>query len=478
MLMLALVVLSSFLWTNPPKVDSSYKTQLELRGYFSTQGRTPLWQRSLHYGQVPLESNTAVAIIKHEKTDNLKKDLAWKYTVEATAWGGKSTNFDLTQAYVSGRYKKWELWAGRRKEVYGVGDTTNTSGFYAWSGNAIPTPKIQLGTRDYINLFNGWIGVHMTYSHGWLDNQGEVINSYLHQKTLYGRIGKPNSRFSLFGGLNHNATWGGESKVKTGGEYDYFPSSLNTYFYVITLLKNRNLIATDPNSTSDDTNGFYGNHLGSFDMAIKYQPKWGQILLYKQTAYETGRALSLAQFNDGLVGLSLKVKKKRLIQEVTFEYLYTANQGNFISGFAQLFKIKDPHLVEIENYYNNTRGGWVYMGKGIGNPMVIIDRESSQGGGNYFTLNAVKAYFAGIKGVLPSNIAYQLRVSQSNYSSPRNHTKPRLIASDFIPQLSWGLNLEKMLNRNFVAHANISGDQGERTPNTLGLQLGLKYLFL
>jgi hypothetical protein len=106
--MLALIVLSSFLWSNPPKVDSSYKTQLELRGYFSTQGRTPLWQRSLHYGQVPLESNTAVTIIKHEKTDNLKKDLAWKYTVEATAWGGKSTNFDLTKkrGLRCGRYNK------------------------------------------------------------------------------------------------------------------------------------------------------------------------------------------------------------------------------------------------------------------------------------------------------------------------------------------------------------------------------------
>ncbi len=475
--MLALIIFSSLFLQNPPKVDSTYKTQVELRGYFSTQGRTPLWQRSLQYGQVPLEPNTAVAIAKHEKTYNLKKSLDWKYALEATAWGGNSNDLTLTQAFVSGRFKKWELWAGRRKEVYGVGDTTNTSGFYAWSGNAIPTPKIQLGTRDYINIFNNWIGVHMTYSHGWIDNQGDVINSYLHQKTLYGRIGKPNSRFTFFGGLNHNATWGGESKVKTGGERDTYPSSLNTYFYVITLLKDRTVVQIDPNSTWDDTNGFYGNHLGSFDMAIKYQPSWGQIMLYKQTAYETGRALSLAQFNDGLTGLSFKLKKKSLVQEITFEYLYTANQGNFISGFAQLFNIIDPHLMEIENYYNNSRGGWVYMGKGIGNPMVIIDRESTQGGGNYFSLNAVKAYYAGVKGHLPGDIAYHLRISQSNYGRPRNHTAPRLQAADLIPQLSWGIHLEKMLNKSFIAHANVAGDDGERTPNTFGLQMGLKYLF-
>jgi hypothetical protein len=473
--MLALLIFSSLLFLEPLAKDSTYKTQVELRGSFAASGNTPLWQRSLQYGQMPLQSNTAIGIIKHEKTDNLKSDLNWKYGIEATAWGGKTNDLILTQAYIRGRFKKWELWAGRRKEVYGIGDTSNTSGIYAWSGNAIPTPKIQFGTSDYINLFNGWIGVHMTYSHGWLDNQGAVINSYLHQKSLYGRIGKPNSLFSVFGGLNHNATWGGENKVKTGGIFDKYPSGLNTYFYVITLLKDRNIVSIDPNSTWDDTNGFYGNHLGSFDMAIKYHPSWGEILLYKQTAYETGRALSLAQFNDGLVGLSLKLKNIKLVNSVTIEYLYTANQGNFISGFAQLFKIRDPHLVEIENYYNNTRGGWQYMGKGIGSPLVIIDRESSQGGGNYFSLNAVKSYYAGIKGVLPGDIFYHLRLSQSYYSYPRNHLKPRLQSADFIPQLAWGLNLEKTISSSFAANINFAGDHGERSPNTLGGLVGIKY---
>ncbi len=473
--MLTLLIFSSLFLHKPLVKDSTFKTQVEIRGSFAASGNIPLWQRSLQYGQMPLQANLAVGIIKYETTDKIKNILGWKYGIEATAWGGKTNDLMLTQAYVSGRFKKWELWAGRRKEVYGIGDTSNTSGFYAWSGNAIPTPKIQFGTRDYINFFNDWLGVHMTYSHGWLDNQGSVINSYLHQKTLYGRIGKPNSLLSLFGGLNHNATWGGESKVKTGGIFDTYPGGLNTYFYVVTLLKDRNVVKIDTNSTWDDTNGFYGNHLGSFDMAIKYQPQWGEVLLYKQTAYETGRALSLAQFNDGLVGLSVKLKKHRLINAITVEYLYTANQGNFISGFAQLFKIRDPHLVEIENYYNNTRGGWQYMGKGIGSPLIIIDRESSQGGGNYFTLNAVKSYYAGIKGVLPGDVNYHLRFSQSYYAAPRNHLKPRLQADDFIPQLAWGINLEKTISSSFTAHANIAGDQGERSPNTLGGLVGIKY---
>jgi len=474
--MLASILLLSFSILFPVK-DSTFRTEASLNAFVSNAGHTPFWQRSLQYGQVPLGSNSAVFILKHQKNDDLTKNANWKYGIEATAWGGKTNDIILTQAYVSGRFKKWELWAGRRKEVYGIGDSSNTSGFYAWSGNAIPTPKIQLGTRDYINLFKGWIGVHMTFSHGWLDNQGSVINSYLHQKTLYGRIGKPNSLFSLFGGLNHNATWGGEQKVKTGGIYDIYPSGLNTYFYVVTLLKDRNVVKIDTNSTWDDTNGFYGNHLGSLDLAIKYQPKWGEILLYRQSAYETGRIMSLTQINDGLVGLSIKFKRQKIVNALTFEHLYTANQGNFVSGLAHLFNIRDPHLFEIENYYNNTRGSWQYMGKGIGSPLIIIDRESSQGGGNSFSLNAVKSYYVGIKGVLPGEFAYHLRISQSYFASPRNHLLPRLQASDYISQLSWGINVEKNISTALSAHANIAGDQGERTPNTLGAQIGIKYRF-
>ncbi len=206
-----------------PAPDTTFRTDVNLAVYASDAGQTPFWQRSLRYGQVPLNNPGAVAIFRHAKTDNFQNKLGWKYEVEATAWGGKSNDVILTQAYVAGRFKKWEFWAGRRKEIIGLGDSSLTSGFYAWSGNATPMPKVQFGTRDYINVLKGWVGLHMTYSHGWFDNQGNTLNAYLHQKTLYGRIGKPNSFINVFGGINHNVSWGGESRVKTGGEYDHYP---------------------------------------------------------------------------------------------------------------------------------------------------------------------------------------------------------------------------------------------------------------
>ncbi len=151
--------------------DTSIHTTVEAQAIVSDAGVTPFWIRSLQYGSVPVENPGLVLRAWNGKNYNLKKKYDWKYEVEATGWTGKQNDFWLTQAYLSGRWRKWELWAGRRKEVYGLGDTTMTSGFYAWSGNAVPMPKIQLGTRDYLNFAKGWLGVHMTYSVGWFDNQ-------------------------------------------------------------------------------------------------------------------------------------------------------------------------------------------------------------------------------------------------------------------------------------------------------------------
>lgn len=466
--MLVTLLLSSF-FTFTSVTDTTFRTSVEIKALASDVGATPFWLRSNQYGQAPMTNATGVAIVSHQKTYRSSSLYDWKYQVEATAWGGKENDFMLTQAYVSARRGKWELWAGRRKEVYGLGDTTMTSGFYAWSGNAIPMPKIQLGTRDYLNIFGKWIGVHMTYSHGWLDNQGAIINSFLHQKTLYGRLGKPTSTINLYGGLNHNAIWGGEQKVKTGGQYDYYPSGLNTYFYVITVHKNRNLVAIDPLSTYDDMAGYYGNHYGSFDLGAKVQGSWGEILFYKQTAYETGRAFSFTTFDDGITGISYKSKKRGIIEGIGLEYLYTANQGTYVAWLGKLLKKKDPHLGEIEGYFNNGgRGGGVnYLGKGIGTPLVIIDSESVNGGGLQYTYNANKAIYMSVRGTLPSDISWMLRVSQTQHGR---------IGSDMtLSQFSGALTLQKNVTEKCIFTTGIGYDQGERVTNTIGIQLGAKY---
>ncbi len=457
-------------------VDTSIHTTVEAQAIISDAGVTPFWMRSLQYGSVPMENPGLVLRAWNGKGYNLKKKYDWKYEVEATGWTGIQNDIWLTQAYVSARRGKWELWAGRRKEVYGLGDTTTTGGFYTWSGNAVPMPKIQLGTRDYLNFAKGWLGVHLTYSHGWFDNQGPTINAYLHQKTLYGRIGKQTSMFNVFGGINHNVSWAGEAKYKLGGEWDYFASNLNTYFYVVTVLKDRTILESDSRSSWDELGYQFGNHLGSVDLAIKFQSKDIEAMIYRQSMYETGRIASLAIINDGLSGISLKIKKSLIIDKIGIEYLYTANQGNYTSGIAQFLGLVDTHKTEIESYFNHGgRGPWKYWNKSLGSPIFILDRESAQGGGDFFSLNAIKSFHIFFAGQINKSIIWKFRFSNSKYSSPKNHLYRRLTNNDFKDQLSLNLMVEKRFSNRLNSKVQLGYDRGERVENAVGFSVAMSY---
>jgi hypothetical protein len=473
---MTLSILLTFFSSLIASPDTSIHTTVEAQAIISDAGVTPFWMRSLQYGSVPMENPGLILRAWNGKGYNLKKKYDWKYEVEATGWTGKQNNFWLTQAYVSGRRGNWELWAGRRKEVYGLGDTTMTAGFFAWSGNALPMPKIQLGTRDYLNFAKGWLGVHMTYSHGWFDNQGPTINAFLHQKTLYGRIGKPSSKLNLFGGINHNVSWAGEAKYKDGRQFDYFASNLNTYFYVVTVIKDRTILTTDSRATWDEAGYQFGNHLGSVDLAIKFQTKDIETMIYRQSMYETGRIASLTIINDGLSGVSLKLKRGFIINKIGLEYLYTANQGNYTSGLAQFLRITDPHLTEIESYFNHGgRGPWKYWNKTLGTPIFILDKESAQGGGDYFSLNAIKSYHIFLSGQINNSIIWKFRFSNSKYSSPKNHLYPRLSDNDFRNQMSLNLMLEKRFSKRLNSMFQLGYDHGERVENVVGFSISMLY---
>ena len=466
--MTLLILLSSMLtFTN--LADTTNHSSVELQAIASDVGATPFFLSRLQYGAIPFDNPGIVAIVRNGKNYNLKKKYDWKYQVQATGWAGKQNDFWLTEAYVSGRRGNWELWAGRRKEVYGLGDTAMTSGFYAWSGNAVPIPKIQFGTRDYVDFAKGHLGIFMTFAHGWLDNQGPVLDGFLHQKTLYGRIGRRNALINLFGGVNHQVMWAG-----VGRDGTTWGTGLNTFYYVVTTSKDRETIKEDPNAPQTESGYQYGAHLGSIDILLKVQPKWGTISIYKQTAWETGRVASLVTANDGISGISLHLNRTKLLQRIIFEYIYTANQGQYYSGLAKLLGMKDPHANEIENNFNGTHGGWHYMDRGIGTPFVVYDMESKVKN-YYFPMNAVKSYYIGFQGILPNELYWKLKVAYSLHTSPKFPGFPIREYDGFIPQTSLGLQVSKNAFKNLNFQAEIGYDQGERVANTLGMKLGMQF---
>ena len=202
----------------PDTVTARQSIMAEVGGFGSSATQTPFWFRSRQYGAIPLQGpagSMRVGFMRQFGDYQNSRKLHAKVAVEGVANVGSSSQLVLPVAYGSLFSKNFELYAGRRREVFGLVDTLLSSGSYAWSGNALPTYKIQFGTRGYVPLrfTKGVVALNGMYAHGWFGNTDSVKNSFLHQKALFVRINLFRNRVRLYGGLTHYAQWGGYSKA-------------------------------------------------------------------------------------------------------------------------------------------------------------------------------------------------------------------------------------------------------------------------
>ncbi|GAB2551984.1 capsule assembly Wzi family protein [Spirosoma aerophilum] len=364
--------------TSKPKID------IEAGVFFSSSSTNPFWVRSNQYGEIPLESQglTIRGQIRKDysprvSTDKHKNRFSYGYGLRAVANAGQTNQVLLPELYGKVRYGALELFAGRRREVVGLVDTTLTTGSYIWSGNALPVPKIEISIQNYIPITaNGLLAVKGNFSHGWLGNSDSVRNILLHQKSLYVRLGKPNWRFKLHAGFNHQVQWGGDvlyPRMDEGGvRVTKFGTDLESYVYVVT---GKSLYTSAPlvvqnNTASAEGGNRVGNHLGTVDLAIEYNTPNTHWFLYKQSIYEAGALYYLNNIADGLHGLSYTRKQaKQGILKVVLEYLQTTSQGGPYTSNRSTIE----YLRGAEDYMNNGRyiDGWVYKRQTIGTPFIM-----------------------------------------------------------------------------------------------------------
>ena len=225
--------------------------QFQTGAFLSSSGITPFWIRSNEYGIVPLESQTITfrgSMIRDynsfsekdsnsfNKTDKLRQHFTkfkYGYGLHAIINTGKANQLIFPEAFLKVKYKAFELYMGRRREIFGIVDSTLSSGSTIWSGNALPMPKIQLSTIGYAPIGKAKLfAINMGYAHGWFDNSTPLKNSYLHQKWFYLKIGKPTWKINLLGGFNHQVQWGGKIDLpyKLSSVVDNkLPSSFSDY---------------------------------------------------------------------------------------------------------------------------------------------------------------------------------------------------------------------------------------------------------
>lgn len=354
---------------------------IEVKGIASGKARTPFWLWANQYGIVPVSS--PAGLIRLGSTGRLSQTAGrgkayLQYGLEVVGTQTRTTKAILPEGYIQAGFGKFYLYGGRKREVIGLGDSTLSSGFYSWSQNAMPMPKVQFGTQGFVTVpfTAGVLAVNALYAHGWFPNTDSMQHSFLHQKALYGRIGKPNWRVKLYGGMVHNAQWGGYSRFlnQNLSKNGKLASSLKAYQFII-IAKQPLLLDSDPFSKFDAINRA-GNHVGSLDLAVEYRlANWTSIFYY-QHPFEDKSGLALINMPDGLYGISLKrnhfsTQSKFRITQILIEHLNTLNQSGSVLNIGR------RQYEGIDDYFNNYQylDGWTSKEFVIGTPF-ISDRKT------------------------------------------------------------------------------------------------------
>ncbi|MCY7350327.1 MAG: SPOR domain-containing protein [Cytophagaceae bacterium] len=449
---------------------------IEAGSYFSPQGPTPFWLRANQYGIVP--NRPAAGVLRGGIYTDYRPDSAKRKSVDV-GYGldvvlntpGQTWQVFVPEAYVKVRLWPFEVYAGRRREVFGLVDTLLTSGAFIWSGNTLPVPKLQISIPDYWPA-KSIVGFKGTFAHGFFENSRPFVkNGYLHQKSFYLRFGKPNWMVKLHGGFNHQVQWGGTSPFySTNGK---LPSSLEAYWFVVS----GKSVAGDNDRFGNDFDGgnHVGNHLGTVDGAIEISLRNSSLLLYRQSIYEDGSLYRLINIQDGLNGVSWQNRRQPSVvprlQRLTLEYLYTMSQGGADhDGNLPLKRGRD-------NYFNHGqyRDGWSYFGRTLGTPFITANGELRNdlpaAGGGFTSNNRVRVWHLGLAGRLSEAISFSGKVSYSQnagtydvaYSPERNQ---------------WSAYLSCATNLAFLEGTELSTavgwDRGQLLDNALGINIRLR----
>jgi hypothetical protein len=189
----------------------------------------------------------------------------------------------VQQGYVKLNYKKWQLRGGRYEETVGDVYPGISSGSLGMSGNALPIPRIGIATTHYVPVpFTGrWVQFKGRYGHGWLGNDPNVNDAFLHEKSFYLRVGK--EKWGFYGGGNHFAQWGGVH-YRAG----QLPKGLNDYLKIVLAGRGGNGAITQ-DDTFDAANA-PGNHLLVFDFGFDLKAANGRFRGYTQSLFEKGSA--------------------------------------------------------------------------------------------------------------------------------------------------------------------------------------------
>ncbi len=453
--------------------DNSIYGTIGIGGNFISQNHVPFWLRSNQFGSIPLPGISASVFGSFKKiydtVDNPVVD--WGGNLDFRINMGNHIQGIIIEGYLKMAISIFQIKAGRDKETMGLlGDTALSSGSFAMSGNALGIPKVEVSIPQYysIPIFGNLLAFKGNFAFGWMGqipiqyHYNGLLNSYFHQASFYGRLGKPDWRLHLYGGFNHQVIFGKE-QIVFGKSYDL--NGWQTFMHVI--------------SGKTWNYSKVGNHIGSVDLGLQFNFNTFGIFIYRQNFYDEGALAHLANIADGLNGISFENldDKSGILHwnKILLEFFYSANQAGY--PWSKPTKSGD------ENYYNNYEyaDGYSYKGQAIGSPLISSAADTRifpKDQYDYFNNNRVSAINFGIDGAVKDfNVIAKITYSK-NYgtfstspygsSTGTRRNKPVGVFPES-NQISTYLKVSKPFSNGYSGNITIALDHGQLLYNSEGL---------
>lgn len=471
------------------QTKSVHQAYVEVGGLVSSAERTPFWLRANQFGIVPyaapagtLRVGVSGSVLLTDTAGlyaTKSPGRAWvlSYAAEAVGNAGKENQLLAPEYYVKLAHRQIQLVIGRRREVVGLVDTTLTSGSYSWSGNALPIPKIQFGTKGFAPLGRRkWLAINAFIAHGWFANTDYMQHSFLHQKSVIFRVGKPRATLRFYLGLNHNVQWAGHSDYL---DYHYavdgqLPGQLRDFPNVLFNVRTDGL--NNPRITSFDYANMYGNHLGSLDVGFDLRLPLVTLLLYHQHSYDDSSGIVFFQnVPDGLTGLRIQPLKQGSsnfqIDDFLLEFLSTLSQsGPIFDWYTKTYGA--------DNYFNNQQyqEGWAYRSHIIGTPFITLKQDVKPEFQNNTSWivnnNRVQMAHIAMRATIARRMSLMTKLSYSkNYGVPMSEPLAG-IPAQFSSLVQLGMPVGWL--GGMLLTASAAADCGQLYTNAVGAYVGLR----
>ncbi|MEO7312951.1 MAG: capsule assembly Wzi family protein [Chitinophagaceae bacterium] len=372
--------------------------------------------------------------------------------------------FFLQEYFVKIGRKRWLISAGRYRETTGANDADLSTGSLGISSNALPVPKISVGSNNYVDVpfSNGWVQLKVQIAHGWFGANRYTKNSLLHEKLLYIRLGK--KRFRFFGGLQHFVEWAGS---REGREYDH---SWENFFNVFLGKELKGDGA--PQNTALLPNR-EGDQRAVVEWGFDYDLPHFLVHFYHQTPLENAQGIHL--LNNRLAGVGIQPKEAVWLKRMVFEFISTVQTDD---NYPALYR---------QSFYNNGvyRSGWDYHDRIIGTPLFINRQRASK----YFpgvppfnpdaapdSLSSLNNIY--INNVVGGHIGVMLGNNNLNTRTLVTYTRNHNLVNGrsynqwyTLQEVSY-----RLLKQRLTATVAIAFDAGELTKN-IGLLAGIEWHF-